>query len=112
MAWDRLLVFGSAGFALTDLQEHFHYNDNAGSGREKGTLSKTKPGWAAGGGLEYALMDNVSVRAEYLHVDFGRESQREDTFHIPGGPTFPATNLKHSIELNAEIARFAVNYLF
>ena len=36
------------------------------------TGGENKVGWTAGGGAEYALMPNVSVKAEYLYVDFGR----------------------------------------
>ena len=111
VAWDRFLVFGSGGLAVTDLEEHFRFNDNSGFAREKGTLKTAKPGWAAGAGLEYALMDNVSVRAEYLHVEFGRESQRENTFHsLCCGPD--PDRMKHSIDLQSEIGRIAVNYRF
>jgi outer membrane immunogenic protein len=110
VAMDRLLIFGSGGLALTDLSDHFRFNDDFG-GIEKGSINSTKLGWAAGGGLEFALMDNVSVRAEYLHVDFGKESQRENTFHNPTGP-YPLTRMKHSIDLDAEIGRVALNYRF
>ena len=30
-------------------------------------------GWTAGGGIEYALTPAWSVKAEYLHFDFGNE---------------------------------------
>ena len=29
-------------------------------------------GWTAGGGVEYAIDNNWSVRAEYRYTDFGR----------------------------------------
>ena len=37
-----------------------------------GSSSQTLVGWTVGGGLEYAVMKNVSVKAEYLYVDLGR----------------------------------------
>ena len=31
-------------------------------------------GFAAGGGIEHALTDNVTVKAEYLYMSFGKQS--------------------------------------
>ncbi|MGH6683927.1 MAG: outer membrane protein [Pseudolabrys sp.] len=36
-----------------------------------GSTTKTKIGWTVGGGLEYAVWANWSVKAEYLYVDLG-----------------------------------------
>lgn len=37
-----------------------------------GSARATRFGWAAGGGLEFALMGNLSAKAEYLYVNLGR----------------------------------------
>ena len=42
-----------------------------GHGRERRRFSKTTVGWTAGGGLEYAFLDNWSAKVEYLYVDLG-----------------------------------------
>jgi outer membrane immunogenic protein len=34
--------------------------------------SQTRTGWVAGGGVEYAAWDHVTLKLEYLHADFGR----------------------------------------
>jgi len=36
-----------------------------------GSTTATKVGWTAGGGLEYAFLNNWTVKAEYLYVDLG-----------------------------------------
>ena len=35
------------------------------------SASTTRVGWTAGGGLEYAVTNNWSIRAEYRYTDFG-----------------------------------------
>lgn len=51
-ALDRMMIYGTGGVALQD------FND---------------VGWTAGGGVEYALTDNVSAGVEYLHYDFDND---------------------------------------
>ena len=33
--------------------------------------SQTRSGWVAGAGVEYAVWENLSLKLEYLHADFG-----------------------------------------
>jgi opacity protein-like surface antigen len=49
-AFDRFLVYGAAGLGVEEL--------------------KTLVGWVAGGGVEYAILNNWTVGIEYLHYDF------------------------------------------
>jgi outer membrane immunogenic protein len=110
-ALDRLLVFGSGGVAVTDLKEHFEFTDDLGPGQESGLIRAARIGWTVGGGLEFALFDHVSVSAEYLHVDFRRKSRVENDF-LDNGVLDPNNHLKHSIDLESEIGRVAVNFRF
>jgi outer membrane immunogenic protein len=36
------------------------------------TANNTVGGWAAGGGIEWGLTPNISIKAEYLHYDFDK----------------------------------------
>jgi outer membrane immunogenic protein len=64
-AWDRVLFYGTGGVAFGDFTDT--YTGAAGFD----SLSQTRVGWTAGGGVEYALDNNWSVRAEYRYTDFG-----------------------------------------
>src|SRR5262249_58588371 len=33
--------------------------------------SSTQVGWAVGGGLEFAVINNITAKVEYLHYDLG-----------------------------------------
>ena len=65
-AFDRFLVYATAGGAATQLFS----NLNVGTIGSAST-SITTGAWAAGGGLEAAITDNLSARVEYLYLDTG-----------------------------------------
>jgi opacity protein-like surface antigen len=42
--------------------------------RYEGSVSGARLGWVVGGGYEFAISGNWTVKAEYLHLDFGSRS--------------------------------------
>ena len=81
--WANTLVYLTGGLALTQLTFSQSYADNITFGvPPNGSLStsasQTKAGWVVGGGLEQALADHWSVKAEYLFVRFdGLQRKRQ-----------------------------------
>lgn len=65
VAWDRVLLYATGGAAFAGFDTDF-----TGA---FGTVSQstTRVGWTVGGGLEYAVTNNWSIRAEYRYSDFG-----------------------------------------
>ncbi len=61
-AWDRFLPYLTAGLALGDI-------DATLPGLVG--ISQTNAGWTVGGGVEFGVTNNVSIKAEYLYVDLG-----------------------------------------
>jgi len=89
-AFDRVLIYGTAGLAYAggDLQFAGFSNDNS------------HYGYAIGFGIEGMVTSNVSIRLEYLYTDFGtRTYQRAGVG--PVGIGFDASQL-----------RMGVNYRF
>src|SRR4030095_10939407 len=92
LATERLLVFGTAGFAYghgevsgtvsNDLGGHLIFSGpdsidcKANSVCLSGSSSYNSTGWTAGGGFEWALLNNFTVKVEYLHVPLGEETLR------------------------------------
>jgi len=68
VAFDRVLIYGTGGGAYGDIRTNFY--DNLGD--FDGTFNHGRFGWTVGGGLEYAIDNNWSVRAEYRYTDYGR----------------------------------------
>jgi outer membrane immunogenic protein len=65
VALDRALLYITGGAAFAGFDNT--YQSFAGYD----TISKTRTGWTVGGGLEYALTNNWSIRAEYRYADYG-----------------------------------------
>ncbi|MGP0057919.1 MAG: outer membrane protein [Beijerinckiaceae bacterium] len=66
VAWDRALIYGTGGAAFGDL----HTSLTSVTGTD--TFNDGRVGWTVGGGIEYAVTNNWSVRAEYRYTDFGK----------------------------------------
>jgi outer membrane immunogenic protein len=89
-------------------------------------ISETRLGWAAGGGIEWMFAPNWTVRAEYLHLDFGTASGG-GVINMPTGVlgnltcsatqtviTGPGTYTGCSISsrLTAEVVKVGLTYKF
>jgi outer membrane immunogenic protein len=81
------LYYVTGGLALTQFDDDFALSvDTAGGGNFFEQSSEIKGfhiGYAAGGGVEYAIDNNWSVRAEYQHVGFGRVTARQTAIDAP-----------------------------
>jgi outer membrane immunogenic protein len=115
---DRLLLYVTGGGAAGRANASVSVTTNdlggvAGSGCIAGTcesaaLSGTLWGWSAGGGVEYAVGGNWSLRAEYLHYDLGSLNLTAADPRFPAGVN--VTNA--SAHFRGEIVRAGVNYKF
>jgi outer membrane immunogenic protein len=94
-AFDRFLVYGKGGVAVVGSQAStaiVGYAPNS---------SNTFTGWTAGGGAEYKITPSWSLKAEYLHFDFGSENATLSG----GGGIFSYKN-----DLTVDTAKIGVNY--
>jgi outer membrane immunogenic protein len=78
-AWHRFLVYGTGGYA--------YGNTTTDASATVGFLGgfafsqgHNKSGWTAGGGFEYAITNNVSVKTEYLYLDRGQDAVLSSPF--------------------------------
>jgi outer membrane immunogenic protein len=68
--WDRTLLYVTGGLAWGDLKNALG-EDYPVPGYSQSTR-KTATGWTIGGGLEQAITDHITVKAEALYVDLGK----------------------------------------
>jgi outer membrane immunogenic protein len=128
-AWDRLLVYGTGGLAYGGTGNNrnnfgggFTATTAAGSinpvsgaagpstafvGGVASRGSSTRVGWTLGAGLEYAIWQNWSIKAEYLYANFGH-SGGNATIFLPGAVAVTNKNR----DSNVSIVRLGLNYRF
>ena len=71
IAFDRALIYATGGATFTGITNSFSaFPPNPGFLLSE-SISKTRAGWTVGGGIEYAVTNNWSARAEYRFSDFG-----------------------------------------
>jgi outer membrane immunogenic protein len=80
-AFDRVLVYGTGGFAYASVKDRAAFQTPAGEPTFFGSRARIDTGYAAGGGIEYALPTDsflnvfhsnaVTVKAEALYYNLG-----------------------------------------
>lgn len=70
-----ILVYATGGLAFANLEYKVEDDCNTGGCGEALTKGSTNVdlGWTVGGGIEYAIADNWSMKAEYLYAQFSGE---------------------------------------
>jgi len=94
-AVDRALFFATGGAAFASIREQYFFVTPL-------TLSSARVGWTVGGGIEYAVTNNWTIRGEYLYTDYGRWTDF---------PTItPGTGWRQHLRENA--VKFGFSYKF
>jgi outer membrane immunogenic protein len=93
-AYDRVLFYGTAGAAFGGLQAN--RNVSIALLAPAAGDTETRFGWTAGGGIEWAFLNNFSAKIEYLYVDLGSQTQLLDD----------------SVKFNVNIVRAGLNVKF
>lgn len=93
-AFDRFLPYITGGLAYGNLK--------IASGAGGSASSNFRAGWTVGGGVEYAITNAWSVKAEYLYADLGKATCDST---CSGGVPFDVT-------FKTNIVRAGVNYRF
>lgn len=113
-AFGQFLVFGTGGLAYGEVKTSERFFNNrtpAGAGGAlgfSGSSSDTKFGYTVGGGVEYAVSDNISVKGEYLYYDLGDTKSRVSS--TPAAPAPGSYTAKY--QNDGHIVRAGINYKF
>jgi len=108
---NRLMIYGTGGVAYGGGKADLNVYDAAGGWGWSGSQSKTKVGWAVGGGAEYAITDHITIKGEYLFTDLG-SSNTTAAGTLLTNTLFPGTYVTSKVKYEASIIRAGVNYKF
>lgn len=121
--WDRLLLYGTGGLAVGQIRS----STNVAFGNQEfiingvtfaGSDSRIRAGWALGAGAEWALGSNWSIKAEYLHLDFGSFNYLSSCTPVAicrgggGIPVGESGSWLTSVRARDDVFRLGVNYRF
>ena len=99
------LLYVTAGAAVGDWDIYMRM----AGGPDAAVFSKAlvQTGWTAGGGVEYAITEHLSLKGEYLFADFG-SVEGESSFL----PTAPGFLNEHKVDMTTQVGRAGINYRF
>jgi outer membrane immunogenic protein len=109
VAFDRVLVYGTGGLAYTSGHYIFTYTDGLFPAAGTSTTAD-KVGYVVGGGVEYALTNNVSIKGEFLYTQYGKVST-SGLIVNQFNPSFTNT-FATSARVQEYTARVGINYRF
>jgi outer membrane immunogenic protein len=114
IAADRLLLFATAGIAggATSLSTSLDFEDNSKSSASSGSSSNIALGVIAGVGAEYAVNDNVSLKAEGLYYALAGDSVTATGSGEDAGGAVDVSSYSVSNQNSGAIVRFGLNYRF
>jgi outer membrane immunogenic protein len=116
--FDRLLVYATGGLAIGHIKSETNVTFATGAPAPVyngavhiGSDSTTRFGWVLGGGGEYSLAGNWSIKAEYLYVNLGTYTYASPL--VAATAAFvPGYSWTTTVREHEHIARIGLNYKF
>lgn len=109
-AFDRALVYLTGGLAYGNVEEvgdAYAFEAAGSASRGTTTAGGWRTGWTLGAGVEYAITNNWSVKAEGLYYDLGSKS---GVSTAPGAGYSWNTGVRNKTD--GVVARLGLNYRF
>jgi outer membrane immunogenic protein len=112
----NFLLYATGGLAIAHVQTAGAVAFTVTPDLYGGSNDETRAGWTVGGGGEWMITPNWSVKAEYLFVDLGKQSVNLPCLNtgICGSPPQPAPGASYQTDFHfrEHVARVGLNYHF
>jgi outer membrane immunogenic protein len=99
--FDRVLVYATGGYAYGKFEHELTDLDAGEPLQRVWRQDRIKGGWTIGGGGEYAIAKNWTIKAEALYMDFSSNTTTDNLYEGP---------FVGRVKDDAFVARFGVNY--
>jgi len=106
-AWNNWLIYAKGGWAWVDLKSN-SIVQGAGLPTQTTSGSKTRDGFIVGGGIEFGLWNNFSLKAEYNFIDIGTDPF---TVRVTSGPNNGQAVVQR-LDSEIHLAKVGLNYRF
>jgi outer membrane immunogenic protein len=112
--FDRWLIFATGGLAFGGVSTSAHVVMNSTPANVwNGSNDDMRTGYALGGGAEYALTRNITVKGEYLYYNIGsRNTKATGDSAVQANPALNALFYDNKTTSSGSIIRIGVNYKF
>jgi outer membrane immunogenic protein len=108
-AWSNVLLYVKGGLAWADFTSTSTTTNAAGVVTSITTGGETRTGLMLGGGLEYGLANNWSIKIEYNWMDFGTDTVNRSSLATATGVVTPLQRLN---DTQIQEVKFGLNYRF
>ena len=108
---NRLMIYGTGGVAYGNGKADLAVYDSQYGYYFNGEKSDTRVGYTVGGGVEYAVTNNVTIKGEYLYYNLGSTN----AVALPNSfasVAFPGASVAAKATFQGSIVRAGVNYKF
>jgi outer membrane immunogenic protein len=120
-----VMIYGTAGLAYGEknltatpsrvtfqVSPTYVYGSSYASIFSQGSASNFAAGWTAGGGAEWMVAPNWSVKGEALYYNLGGLSASNEEYRVDSSTPYAASVLNTQVKFEGIIARAGVNYHF
>lgn len=108
-ATDAMLIYATGGLAFANIDVDATFKNSNGTAQL--SSSDTQVGFVLGGGVEFALRPNWSLKLEYQYLNFGSLSA-EDSFFWEYCKKHYSNTVSTDIDTDIHTVRIGLNYAF
>ena len=111
VAFDHSLLYLTGGLAIGKTRDSWNWAPLVGTSDFNWSSNGTRLGWTVGAGIEHALSDRMSLKAEVLYIDLGSKTVSDNYANNVANGNIPS-NFRGIVDDTAVVGRVGLNFKF